>query len=147
MKCLDARKKISALIDGETGEAERRELLLHMEQCASCRIEHEELSALRSAAVPPARLAPPASLIFKIRAKIGKRQEERVPFWKRLPVLNPLAVAMALAMMFLIGNYLGSHVWKNLLTRQSDRTAMASLSGYEVTDESVSTAYQDIYQG
>lgn len=44
MKCKRAHILISAGMDGEIGEADRRALELHMESCPECRAYHAELA-------------------------------------------------------------------------------------------------------
>lgn len=150
MKCIEARKKISILIDGELAGSASQELMAHLEHCNSCHTEYEELKALKTSFAQPERLTPPASLLVKIRARIDEEKEVRPVFWQQLiPVFNfnTVAAAMAFAIMLLIGNYLGSHVWKNLLDKTGTQTEMVSLLGDDTGDETVTTAYQNVFQG
>lgn len=46
MKCIDVKENLDALLDGEAGILNEREIENHLETCGSCRVEFENLSAI-----------------------------------------------------------------------------------------------------
>ncbi len=157
MKCAQAQQQLSLMIDGELGADARQELQLHLDQCASCRSEAAELSALRAAFVAPARRIPSTAILQRLRERI--HAEDAIAAREQLGngILlslrealfgrGAIAVSMALAAMLFVGQFLGSHLWDTLLGSQTAETEVSSLLGQDTADESISSVYQDIFQG
>ena len=61
-ECGEYEALISAAVDGAVSEAERRELMGHLAQCAACREKYEQMMALHEAFAAWEAEEPPADL-------------------------------------------------------------------------------------
>src|SRR5262249_25098200 len=79
MKCYDARRKLSPLLDRAVPEAYERAVLGHLDDCPACRAELEALvrtdRALKKALTP----APPAGYFEGFYARISVKLETHAP--------------------------------------------------------------------
>ena len=79
MKCYDARRKLSALLDRAVPEAYERAVLGHLDACPACRAELEALArtdrALKKALTP----APPTGYFEAFYARVSLRLETHAP--------------------------------------------------------------------
>lgn len=73
-RCQDFDKLIPAAWDGDLGDADRKELERHLQQCPACRRRYAAGVAVARAlaAIPPA--APPAGFATRVMADIRQRQ-------------------------------------------------------------------------
>lgn len=100
-----AARQISAYIDGELALAEEAEVRAHLERCASCRKEAEELrgtSRLLGRLVPP---VPPAGYAEALGARIERQAAPQRLSWPR-PALV-LATAALVVVLVAIPAVLG----------------------------------------
>ena len=70
MRCAEMQEQIGALVDGELGEAEARDVTEHLRSCPSCRAAHERVLALRAALE---QHAPPLAAPDRLRAAVRGR--------------------------------------------------------------------------
>jgi anti-sigma factor RsiW len=102
MDCKD-KKKISAYLDGELSEDERTVIGAHLEECAACRAEAEELTAVSNALDVLEGLEPDPYFAARVkRLALLQKQNGRL---KR--VLVPAAATAAAAVFLLLGGFLG----------------------------------------
>lgn len=102
-RCLDARERLSGLIDGDLPKREKVATEEHLASCVACKGEFEALrSTVEALRTLPLEKAPP-ELLSRIRASIEAEvpmEEESLPFWKRLFVFPTPAFAAAGAFAF-----------------------------------------------
>ena len=94
--CKEYAQTISEYLDGALGEAERAQLLEHLESCEGCRAYLGELAAMRDALrkMPEAEL--PAGFHEGVMAKVhAKKRAKKLSVWKRYA-----AVAACAAIVF-----------------------------------------------
>jgi predicted anti-sigma-YlaC factor YlaD len=102
MQCKNAKRKLSALIDGELAPSLREEVQDHLASCGACRQAFEGLSQtwemIRT--VPPAS-KPAPYLYTRIRARLDAEESvSPIGFWRRLVVPLTSAVVVALGVFF-----------------------------------------------
>src|SRR5262245_58560244 len=73
MKCYDARRKLSALIDGAGEPALREAVARHVDGCAACRAELEALAATDRALRQAVRAEPPDGYFDELTPRILAR--------------------------------------------------------------------------
>ena len=102
------REELSAYIDGALGAAEHEAVRFHMEGCALCLAEYEELSVTRDLLRSVPMIAPPRAFTLTKEMTAPARREG---FWEKL--LSPRngsrlatgsALSFALVVMLLVGN-------------------------------------------
>ena len=77
-------ERLSPFLDGEVEEAERREILAHLESCPECAAYLADLAAIDSVARRIGVEAPPGyfdALPGRIRQRVRGRSPRRVPVW------------------------------------------------------------------
>ena len=81
MKCIDIKENLSALLDGEIKKSWVSELETHLENCASCRTEYENLRIVGESLRCNLRVSAPVALDEKVLSAFqtfhhGKRGEK-----------------------------------------------------------------------
>lgn len=90
---------LSALLDGELGDADRRAVEAHVAACTSCARHLAELTAVDALAhgLPPA--AAPEGYLDALPGRLRQRIRADRPFAARRPWILPLAAGLALAVL------------------------------------------------
>lgn len=96
---------LSALVDGELGEPERRELETHLAGCAPCRARLDGLRRVAGELGALGRPAPPPTLDLWVARRVALERREGAGSWKvRLErwgepgaLLGPFAIVLGLA--------------------------------------------------
>jgi len=123
--CSEIQRLLDELVDGELERDREREVLAHLETCAGCRAELEELRAVVNAARALPRSLPPQRNLWPwIAARLGADAGVHA----RRPVLRVLAAAAALLLAALLGALLAGHGGVAVRrTAQTNATAPAGL--------------------
>lgn len=101
MKCAHARKEMSAYLDGELGDTDRRRMAMHLEACELCRTEYAGLQRVHSLLAQAERHVARPVLAWRVAAATRSREAIRAPFF---PVAMRLAAqAAALSAVMVIG--------------------------------------------
>ena len=104
MICQDLQARLSAFVDGELTPDERREVLMHLDGCAACRLIARDLERLRAAARELGPIEPPVHVWLEVAGQIhlGARRQP-VPLVatasRRPPLRQYLSLAAALALL------------------------------------------------
>ncbi len=112
--CNDKLARMSEAIDGRLNAGTLAELMAHLESCAACRREFEELrrTVCMLQAVPTVD-APP-DMAARVRRRLERRKTPRFAW----PVLNSPPARVVLAASFLIG--LSIYAFRHTATRTGD---------------------------
>jgi anti-sigma factor RsiW len=106
MECID-KKKISAYLDGELAEDKRAVIGAHLEECAACRAEAEELTVVADALDALEGLEPDPYFAARVkRLALLQKQNGRS---KR--VLVPTLATAAAVLSLLLGGFLGKALY------------------------------------
>jgi anti-sigma factor RsiW len=106
MDCLD-KKKISAYLDGELPEDDRTAFRDHLDGCAACRAEAEELAAVTDALDVLGGLEPDPYFAARVKRIALTRKQNGL--LKRAIV--PAAATAAAALSLLLGGFLGQALY------------------------------------
>jgi hypothetical protein len=124
------REELSAYIDGALGAAEHETVRVHMEGCALCRAEYEELSMTRNLLRSMPMIAPPRAFTLTEEMTAPVR---RGGFWESLlsPRNGPRlatgsALSFALVVMLLVGNLLFIQKEENLFRLSEPMSASSA---------------------
>ena len=103
MKCQDARKFIQIYLDNELGEADSRELELHVSECSSCeRALNVERAVIKTIRMRTPRYSAPISLRMKISSEISRTSVlDSILSWingTRMPILASIATVLLLVL-------------------------------------------------
>ncbi len=126
MECHEVQEQLSAWLDGELAEATGALLQAHLEQCAACRQEWRELTAL-DAALGSLTAPAPAGLAEKVVRRLRRPRRQK---WLQ---------SMALAACLVLGIALGG-----TMARSFYGPAAANETGTEVASLDV---FHDFPQG
>jgi len=102
MDCID-EKKISAYLDGELPDDERALIGTHVEECAACRAEADELAAVSRALDVLDGLEPDPYFASRVKRLATERKRRG---WLARAVV-PAAATAAAAVSLLLGGFLG----------------------------------------
>lgn len=129
MKCEEIQKKLSALIDNELKEEEVSLIQEHLKECQGCA---EELRAINTAwdfMETAEEMEPSPYFWARLSATIAQQDQEKIlrwSFWRKL-ISNPIPVAVAAALILglLLGNFVGRSLYPNGSYANSNGTAEA----------------------
>jgi anti-sigma factor RsiW len=101
MKCRHVRKMISQYVDNELTPDERKDFDSHIQSCASCRDELEEILALHELFASAQRFPAPYGFATRVLANLGEKERSRAGriFGFRPYSLRAAQVAFALVVM------------------------------------------------
>lgn len=109
LKCSFCRKNLSAFLDGELGPQERRQVELHISDCADCRREMERLRKMVRLVGGMERPEVPAQLWEATQRKLATSSDQPIRIWVfRKPVwaIAPAAAAVLMMLLYFAGGQL-----------------------------------------
>ena len=72
MNCEQMNELLSAWLDGELSETERRQMQAHLEQCAQCRALFEQLQALHTSFSDLDEISAPEGFAQRVMEQVEK---------------------------------------------------------------------------
>lgn len=115
MNCVD-KKKISAYLDGELSEDERARIETHLEECATCRADADELAAVSDALDVLEGLDPNPYFAARVK-RLATERKQRGWFGR---AVVPVAATAAAATFLLLGGFLGQALYAAWFVEQPD---------------------------
>ncbi len=109
LKCSFCRKNLSAFLDGELDPQERRQVELHISDCADCRREMERLRKMVRLVGGMERPEVPAQLWEATQRKLATSSDQPIRIWVfRKPVwaIAPAAAAVLMMLLYFAGGQL-----------------------------------------
>ena len=149
MKCSKIQIKLSAFLDGELSDQEKKTLSEHLDNCPDCQ---SELEALRDMKLDLEQVkgvtAPP---YFYTRLKQRLYDETAVPFPEKLRRFSVPAFATAFTILSIIlGSTMARTIYQGISHTRST-TETANVFGVDAFDQypegSLSDIYTDLVQG
>ena len=113
MKCPVVIDRLSALIDGELSDADRRAVTRHLDGCPACAAAHRRLAAAWALVAEAPRVAPRVDLWPRIEARLSG--ERPWPFWLGRFGWNPFPALATLALVagLILGLRMGDVMVRN----------------------------------
>lgn len=111
MKCKRVKRRLSAFLDDELKEKEKKEVKWHLEGCSSCSKELEGLSFSWDILLKLEPVEPPPYIIQRTIAEVTAGKE-KMPWWQEI-LLRPATVMAIIVLGILIGGLLGQSLYLN----------------------------------
>ena len=152
MKCSQIRKKLSAYLDDEVSERDKKVMSEHLKHCLECQKELsvlsnvvDSISALQGMKVPP---------FFMTHLRQRMREEaEPIPFLQKMRRFTmSAATAIAVVVSLLIGNQIGRTLYHSVagttVQQISETTDVLGIGTFEeFPDGSLSDFYNELVAG
>lgn len=100
MNCEQMNELLSAWLDGELSETERRQMQAHLEQCAQCRALFEQLQALHTSFSDLEEIPAPEGFAQRVMEQVEKETNPKVVPLFRRPQMRSFAALAACAVLF-----------------------------------------------
>jgi anti-sigma factor RsiW len=126
MDCVEYRKTVSRVFDGEADAAEEKRLMLHLDRCESCRLFHESLQAGIAMHRELVESSPPASILDTVLAATSR--QDRIPVWWKIGISAAAAVVILIGVR--IGDYISSSYSDNSSPVQAEVFEMDYLEAF-----------------
>lgn len=146
MKCSRIKKKLSAYLDGEVSEQERRMISEHLKLCEECKAEFTAMSSVGDALKTLEGFETPPFFMTRLRQAVSE-QERSVPFLQRMRSLAvSAATAIAVIASLFIGNQAGKTIYQSIARTPETVTAETSdVFGLNAFEEFPEGSLSDIY--
>ena len=152
MKCSEVKRKLSAYLDGEVSDADRKEIAEHLKTCEDCQEELAALSSVSDALVLLGGIEVPPYFMTRVRQCISD-EAKAIPFLERIrSIAVTAATAIAVIGALFIGNQFGRTLYHSITGKGTPATAQASdvfgLGAFEeFPDGSLSDIYNELVAG
>lgn len=152
MKCYKIKKRLSAYLDGEITEEERKIISEHLAGCEKC---HEELAAfskVQDSLRVLRGMDVPSYFMTRLRQQL-REETQPLPFLERIrSVVISAGTAVAIIVSLFIGNQVGRTLYQSIAagtTLQTTETTniFGSNAFEEFPDGSLSDIYNDLVAG
>lgn len=100
MNCEQMNELLSAWLDGELSESERRQMQAHLEQCAQCRALFEQLQALHTSFSDLEEIPAPEGFAQRVMEQVEKETKPKVVHLFKRPQMRSFAALAACAVLF-----------------------------------------------
>lgn len=102
------KQQISAFVDNELSEQEVNSLRTHLEGCATCKQQVQELSALRASIREAATVVLPEAFVYAVQRAVRREEQEYVTWLapERFARNAVVALCILVALMLGVGSYL-----------------------------------------
>lgn len=150
MKCSEIRKKLSAYLDGEITDQEKKTLSDHLDNCLDCRNELLALRTVRKNLNIMPDIAVPPYFYTRLKQRVAD-SDQRLPILERLRQIALPGFAVALTLLALVlGNTMARIIYQGIANPESS-TETANVFGIDAFDEypegSISNAYNELITG
>jgi len=108
MNCID-EKKLSAYLDGELPEQERAAIEGHLRQCAECRLEAKNLTAVSDMLGVLEGIEPEPYFTLRLKQRLTNQKPKGLARWVR-QILIPAGASAAGILALLFGMVLGKAI-------------------------------------
>jgi anti-sigma factor RsiW len=146
MKCSQVRRKLSAYLDGEVSERDKKEIDGHLQQCKGCQEELAALSGVSDSLGIMAGMEPPSYFMTRVRQCIREEVKPRPFLGKVRSIVFSAATAFAVVVSLLIGNQVGRILYQSVAATGESQTAETTdVFGLGTLDEFPDGSLSDIY--
>jgi anti-sigma factor RsiW len=156
MKCSQIKKKLSAYLDGEISDNEKRMITEHLKACAICQEELVILSRIKESLNVVDGMKVPSYFMTRLRQRIKDEKLEtvdQIPFLERIRRLAaPAATAAGVVVSLFVGSHMGRTLYQEIAdgSQQSgtETTDVLGLGSFEAFPEgSLSEIYDELVTG
>ena len=146
MKCSEVKRKLSAYLDGEMSERDKKDIAEHVQQCKGCKEELAALSKVMDALGVLEGMEPPPYFITRVRQCV-REEGKSAPFLEKIrSVAISFATAAAVVVSVLIGNQFGRTLYQSVAPTVASQTAETNdMFGLGTLEEFPDGSLSDIY--
>jgi predicted anti-sigma-YlaC factor YlaD len=146
MKCSEAKRKLSAYLDGEVSSADEKEMADHLKICSSCQKELAALSEVTDVLGVLGGMEPPPYFMTRVKQCI-RDERKPIPFLERIrSVAISVATAVVMVVSLLIGNQFGKILYQSVAPAEVSATVEATdILGVGTLNEFPAGSLSDIY--
>jgi anti-sigma factor RsiW len=146
MKCHRMEKRISAYLDGEIPEEEKKIISEHLEHCEKCQAEFTALSEVVDVLRTMEGMDVPPYFIVRLRGHIGD-DVKPVPFLQGIRgIVVSSATAVAVVASLFVGSQMGRSLFQSITqTEESIVSETSSVLGLDAFEEFPDNSLSDIY--
>jgi anti-sigma factor RsiW len=156
MKCARIRKKLTAFLDGEVSEEEKRQISIHLEFCDRCRQELVELTQVADALslIETAQVSP--YFTARLKQRIADEKPRRHIYWSLREIIRraviPVTAAVLVIFSFVLGHSLGKAICQTKITSalkaQAELTNLMGISSFDrLAEGSLTKTYLNLVSG
>jgi anti-sigma factor RsiW len=146
MKCYRMQKKISAYLDGEISEEERKIISEHLERCEECRAEFAEFSRLADALNVIESIDVPPYFMVRLKAHIREQVKPVTLSLRIKSMVVSAAAAFAVVASLFVGSQMGRSLFQSIArTGESTMAETGSVLGLDAFEEFPDNSLSDIY--
>jgi predicted anti-sigma-YlaC factor YlaD len=114
MKCSCIQRKLSAFLDNEVSNEEKRIILTHLQDCNVCQKKLEKLHQISASLDLLEEIEIPSYFMVRLKQRIAENKKSRFfslpfPVWGRY-VFAPVGIPVLFIVSMLIGSYLGTAI-------------------------------------
>ena len=144
MKCSEIRKKLSAYLDDEVTDKEKKILSDHLDNCLECRNELQELRGVNKGLQGVGTMEVPPYFFTRLKQRIAD-QEQCVPFIERLRRFALPGFTVVLTLLALVmGNTMARTIYQGI-AESEHTTETANVFGIDAFDDYPQGSVSDIY--
>jgi predicted anti-sigma-YlaC factor YlaD len=114
MKCSRIKRKLSAFLDNEVSNEEKRNILTHLRNCNDCQKKLEKLHQISDSLNLLEEIEIPSYFMVRLKQRIAENRKSRfftLPFWEwKRYVFAPVGIPVLFIVSMLIGSYLGTTI-------------------------------------
>jgi len=156
MKCAKIRKRLSAFMDGEVSEEEKRQISIHLEFCDRCQQELVELTQVADtlSLIEKAQVSP--YFMARLKQRIAEEKPRRHVYWSLGEIIKPAVIPVTATVLvifsFVLGHSLGKAICQTKITNaskaQAELTNLMGISSFDrLTEGSLTRTYLDLVSG
>ena len=147
MNCKTVQISLSAYLDGELAGSEMLEVRHHVQECAVCAREAEELRTLKTMLASSNTPTPPADFEARLVAHVfGKEQAKPAPSWRSHIGIAGVAAAAAVAA-FVVASKVSEPIEKPQLNEVVYSSDMSADQLYYRASDPLGGAMPVMYEG
>jgi anti-sigma factor (TIGR02949 family) len=147
MKCSQVQRKLSAYLDGEVTDNERKVIEEHIKTCTQCNEELTSLAELGTTLESLKGIQVPAYFRARLRQRIKDDISVQITIFDKIRrMVLPVAVTTALVVSLLCGSYIGRFLYENVVesTTKTD-SEIAGVFGLSSFSEFPEGSLSDVY--
>ena len=147
MKCSQVLNKLSAYLDGEISEKEKKLIEDHLNTCKKCSAELASFAELNNTLKIVKDIEIPAYFRTHVKQRIKDQTLIRVPFLEKIRrVVFPISVTAALVISLLFGNFIGRSLFQNVTEVSTQESSeIAGVFGFSSLSEFPEGSLSDVF--
>jgi anti-sigma factor RsiW len=147
MKCSQVQRKLSAYLDGEVADKERKVIEEHIKTCTHCSEELASLTELGTTLEGLEGIQVPAYFRTHVTQRIKDQISLQIPVIEKIRrMVFPIAATAAFVISLLFGNYIGRSLYRDVAEiTPKESSEIAGVFGLNSLSEFPGGSLSDVY--